>query len=166
MDYIEKEIARIRSLQQEIEELKEMLKAAEARKHAAEEHLAERMLADGNVQVRTASGTLVTVKQDVRGTWPKERAEEAAEWLREHGAEGIIKTQLTANFSPGFLDEAQRIAQELARRNFIRDVEVGPRVHPQTLWAYLREALAEGALDEEGMRLFNVFVRNTVSIKE
>lgn len=163
---IEQDISEIKALEQKISETELLLKDLIAKKAAKEAALAERMLENGHSKIETVSGYVVRVKDDVRATWPKERADEAIAWLAARGGEGIVKTTMTTVFEPGHFDEARHIAQEMMRRNIVRECEVAPRVHPQTLWAFFRECLENGTVDDEGMNLFNLFVRKTVSIKE
>lgn len=163
---IEQEVEAILELERRIEETEDIAKTLKQQKLQAEERLAEKMLAANQISVRTRKGYIVKVKEDVRGTWPKDRAEDALQWLETRQAGDVVKTEVVATFLPGFVDEAKRAAQQLARHNAVKGVTVETRVHPQTLAALLRELLAEGKVDQEGMDLFSVFTRLGVSIKE
>jgi hypothetical protein len=88
------------------------------------------------------TGEKITIKSDVYASVPKERREEAWNWLDGHGFGDLIKTTVETKFGKGELEQARGLVGELMEKGLHPALEQG--VHPSTLRAWLREQLAEG----------------------
>lgn len=106
---------------------------------------------------KTQTGLIITVKENIRASIPKAKVLEAIKWLRDNGHERIIKH--TFSVIPAD-DEA---AQELVKALNGFDYSDAPKVHPQTLGAFCREMLEEGA--EFPLELFGVHRQRISKVK-
>jgi hypothetical protein len=83
------------------------------------------------------SGETIEVKDDFVVGIPKERQEEAYNWLETNGYGSIIKTLVAVEFGRGELGKAQQLADSLAKRKF--NCGLARNVHWQTLKAFVVE---------------------------
>ena len=101
----------------------------------------------------------------VKGSWPSdpERREKAVKWLKDHDADGILKTVLTARFPRS---EAKRAEEALALVRpicgKIGDATLTATVHPQTLAKFARERIESG--EEVDLETLGVFTRRMVKV--
>lgn len=89
------------------------------------------------------SGEKLTIRQDVYASIPKENKAAAMAWLEQNNFGGLIKTEVKAAFSRGDLPMAKDLLNELLGRRIEAALEAN--VHPQTLAAFLRGQIKEGA---------------------
>lgn len=87
----------------------------------------------------------VTVGDRYEGSLPKDpiKRERAIDYLNRHGAGDIIKVDVELHFAKGERDQAQAIAEDLARRGFSPMISEG--VHPSTLKSFVRHQVEAGA---------------------
>lgn len=100
-------------------------------------------------------GWKVKIDDFVSGSLPKEgdRHERAVRWLEEHGAGGLIKTDLTLAFGKSQHNEALDLAGRLEAEGLAPIIKSG--VHTQTLHAFARERIRSGEpLDIEVLGLY------------
>jgi hypothetical protein len=89
------------------------------------------------------NGLKVQVEELVSCAITAEKRAEAHEWLRQHGFGGLIKILVEVPFAKGEEERAAALYAELADKDY--PVEAEETVHPQTLKAFVREQLGEGA---------------------
>lgn len=124
--------------------------------------------------VTTDGGRVITRKQIVSGTWPKdedgenaEAVKKAVEWLRQERLEGLIKAQIKIDFDKGDFTEAEGLfnaIRSLPQANKIKALTLKEGVHPQTLNATLRQRMEEGK--ETPLELFNGYTAWIAEITE
>jgi len=149
-------VAQLAQADAEVEFLEEQLKAAAARaRRLRENDVPELMESVGLKELSTTDDLHVTLRKEVRATWPKAGTSaraEAVKWLEAHKHGDLIKHMATVRF--GKTPEDQELHQKylaVLRKHLPRvharlaEDEV---VHPQTLCAFLREQLAEGTATE------------------
>ena len=89
------------------------------------------------------TGETITVRDDVAASIPAHYREKAFAWLAARGYDGIIRTNLTVEYSRGdhakAIEDAQMITHTLHRPTSMEE-----KIHPQTLRAFIRERMAEG----------------------
>ena len=85
----------------------------------------------------------ITLEHKVRGTLNSAPDTEAAiAYLAQHGFEGAMQTKVSLDFKEGELDEeAVATLQDLAEREFGKDVHLDRKINPQTLMAFVREQI-------------------------
>lgn len=144
----------------EAEKIGLMLKEANKKAQALrEESLPSALQEFGVNQLRLETGQVITIKQDVYASIPKDGQQEAYAWLTDNGHGGLIKSEVQVSFDRGELDKASTLVGRLEEEGF--HPEFQEKVHPQTLKAFLREQIAAGVkipMDLFGARA--VFVAN------
>ena len=111
-------------------------------------------------KLKLKDGEAVEVKKIYGATIPKEKQEEAFEWLRNNGLGDIIKNDITVTFGRGEDNKAASYV-DLARGNGFEPVQkIG--VNPMTLKALVRERLESG--QDVPADLFKPFEGNQTKI--
>jgi hypothetical protein len=103
------------------------------------------MMAAGTSSFSTTDGTEITLKDVLSGNIPKEdlvAREAAIKWVETHDGKDLIKTKLEASFGRGDKKAAQAAAAALKKLKV--DVSVKEDIHPQSLFAYVRNRLETG----------------------
>ena len=111
-------------------------------------------------KLKLKDGEAVEVKKIYGATIPKDKQEEAFEWLRNNGLGDVIKNDITVTFGRGEDNKAAEYAN-LARGNGFEPVQkIG--VNPMTLKALVRERLESG--QDVPADLFKPFEGNQTKI--
>ena len=143
----------------------ELKKAQERVRRLREHDIPDLMRSCGVKKLTTTSGLDVAMREAVRATWPKDGPQklEAMEWLEANGHGGLVKREFVIKFSREDEAWAKKFEADLRKRKRELNVERKESVHPQTLCAFLREQLAEGA--QVPMQTFRAFVQTFAHIK-
>ena len=80
---------------------------------------------------------------DVYSSLSNENKPKAYAWLNSHEYGGLIKVELSINYSKGEKEKAEAMLSELTRKGL--NVDLTENVHHSTLAAFLRERVREGA---------------------
>ncbi len=136
--------------------LEEALSAAKKELH----HLKTNVIPDAMAEVgldefKLPDGSKVSVADFVSGSLPKdpERRANAIRWLEAHDASGLIKTEISLNFSRSQHNVALDVFEGLKKQQLEPVLESS--VHAQTLQAFAREAIKNGnEIDTEVLGLF------------
>lgn len=132
---------------EEIAGMEESLKSMkQKRRQIAESDLPEAMDAAGMSEFKLASGRKVSLTINTYATISKKNEEPAFGWLRDHGYDDIIKRELRLLFGKGEDEKAFAVYDSLQKRPDLSDNEIISKesVHPSTLKAFVRRALADG----------------------
>ncbi len=105
----------------------------------------------------------VEIKPFVAGSLPKEedKREAALDWVREHQASDIIKSQLAVEFDRGedeFADKVKALLDELGV-----EYEASVGIHAMTLIAFANERMKNG--EEVPLETLGLFAGRTAKIK-
>lgn len=150
-DQLDSTLSRLRTaireaidLETTVKEVEEELKAYKKALQHVQTITVPDLMAQIGLSEAVIDNVRVTVEQKIVGGWPKdeEAARKAAQWLETHDAGGLIKVELGLQFGRGELEEAHKVASELAAEGY--EPEVNETVHPQTLYAFARERLKSG----------------------
>ena len=106
-------------------------------------------------------GSKVKIKPLYGASIPKQRTEEAHEWLRNNGYDDIIKNVVACSFGRGEDQQAASFKEAASRMGLAP--EQNESVHSSTLRAWVRERVENG--DEFPMDLFGAFVGQRAEIK-
>lgn len=139
--------AKVASIEAELNTAREKLK------DIAEKRLPEMMDQVGLEDFRTRSGIQIKIAENIRASIPKARADEAFSWLIKNNHEALIKREVAVQFGKGESEHAKVLAGNLVKLGF--SPEMSATVHSQTLSAWVRKKLEEGA--EIPLDLFGVF---------
>tara|TARA_R110000803_G_scaffold151855_2_gene216886 strand:+ start:1244 stop:1801 length:558 start_codon:yes stop_codon:yes gene_type:complete len=103
----------------------------------------------------------VALKPFVSASIPKDRKQEAYQWLRDHGLDDIIKNDVILSFGRGEDDSANKVMLDLEKKGW--HPESKTHIHAMTLKAFVKERVENGqAID---LDLFGAFVSKTADIK-
>jgi len=120
---------------------KALSKAKEHARVLTEETIPSAMQELGVKKLVLDTGQTLTLSQEVYASIPEDGREKAFDWLEENGFGSIIKTEVTAAYGKGGVEDAVKLTEELKERGL--NVEFSRNVHAQTLKAFLREQLAK-----------------------
>lgn len=121
------------------------LKKAQERLASVQEHeLPEEMERLGMKEFTLQNGLSVSVRTILRASVAGDRMPAAIKWLRENGAESLIKRDVTVSFGKGEDKKATELIKRLMRS--VRKYAVGDEesVNTATLKSYVQEKLTEG----------------------
>jgi hypothetical protein len=122
----------------------ELKAAKETQRRLEQDDLPELMRELTLTEIKLADGSAVTVVNEVDCSITEERRPAAHAWLEEHGFGGLIKTAVTVDFARDEREAAAQCAVQI-EETLGRPAQVGERVHPATLKAFVKEQLAAGA---------------------
>lgn len=92
---------------------------------------------------KLADGSEIVVEDKIRASIPVAKKPEAYKWLHDHGYDGIIKTNVSATFGKGDIEEARKAVEALEAAGVSSSVE--QTIHPGTLVSFVKERLAAAA---------------------
>lgn len=168
MKRLTKLIVEMGQLKLECDELGMKLAEKQKELREYEENLVPMLMNEiGQTYVRTKSGIEVELKEEVRASFPKDEKKRAAafRFLEETGDDGIIKREFRIRYGRDSIEWANKLHEELKRLGVANHatVEEDWSVHHQTLLAYIRGKLKEGA--NVPMEAFGAFVQSFAKIK-
>lgn len=129
----------------QLEQLEAQAKDLSAEIRQLEEHTIPEAMDGFNLsEFKTADGYEITISPVLHAAITKANEPAAFGWLRENGHEDLIKNKVEVALDRGQDSEAKAITE------FLQGLHLTPTtkqsVHPQTLAAFCREQLAEGAV--------------------
>jgi uncharacterized small protein (DUF1192 family) len=151
------------TLEQEIEKLETQLKEkSEELKQVQEKDLPEALSECGLSEIKLLDGSKVTVKPYYQANPPKERYDEAMQWLRDNGHGDLIKNDVTVSFGKGEDNRAEDF------KVFLRDNGTSyvdkTGVHAMTFKAFVREQVETGK--NLPFDLLGVYIGQKATIKK
>lgn len=127
-----------------ISELETSLKKEkEDARRLREESIPDYMNEMGVSEIKLSNGFTVNIKDEVYCAIPASRRQEAYDWLTDHDFDSIIKTNVTSLFGKGEIENALALFERLRDEDL--NVNLTQEVHPQTLKAFLKGQLQNGA---------------------
>ena len=119
-------------------------------------------LEEMNLQKFTLTdGSEISVKPIYAASIPKDRRDEAFQWVRDHEFGDLVKNNVTVTFGRGEDDTAKDFIGLCGEQGFVpSQIE---KVEPMTLKAWLRERVEEG--DPIPLDLFGAFISQRATIK-
>lgn len=121
----------------------ELEKARALARDFAERQVPELMDSIGIEEFKTSTGLKIKVQETIRASISAANGPRAYAWLRENGHAALIKRVLKVEFGKGQDEAAEAALKALEERDL--DVDDKTAVNPQTLSAFAREKLREGA---------------------
>lgn len=136
----------------------------EAHRRIVEQDLPEAMDEVDMTEFKFEDGTKVKVSTFYSASIPEDRKDEAFGWLKENDCESLIKGEVKVSFSKGEFEIAQEFLQFIRGFNAKAiNPDYKESVHWQTLRAFVRERVEEGA--SLPLDLFGVFIGRKAEIK-
>ena len=149
------------SHEKHISGLEEELKAEKASLHKITDERLPEALEEMNLQKFTLTdGSEIAIKPVYSASIPKDRRDEAYDWLRENGFGDLVKNNVTVTFGRGEDEKAVEF-QGLVRSNGFEPVQL-EKVEPMTLKGWLRERVEAG--DAVPLDLFGAYIANRATI--
>ena len=149
---LEKEIARYEQFAKE---------KKQALHKITDEQLPEALEEMGLQKFTLTDGAEISVKPIYSASIPRDRKEEAFEWLRNHEFGDLVKNNVTVTFGRGEDETAKDFVSLCGSQGFVpSQLE---KVEPMTLKAWLRERVEAG--DAIPLDLFGAFISQRAIIK-
>lgn len=155
----------VKQLEQEAVAKTIELKALEERaRYFREDIIPEFMFSLGLSEVKLDTGEPITIKTKYFGNISEDRSEVAHKWLKENGYASLIKSNIAMSFTDGLEDQVDLSVLT----EFLTEKEINfnkkDAVHPQTLKAFIKQAMESGT--NFPYHLFGVYVAKEVTMGE
>ena len=149
-------------LEQEIASVEQKLKDKKKALYKITDEQLPEALEEMNLQKFTLTdGSEISGKPIYAASIPKDRRDEAFQWLRDHEFGDLVKNNVTVTFGRGEDDTAKDFIGLCGEQGFVpSQIE---KVEPMTLKAWLRERVEEG--DPIPLDLFGAFISQRATIK-
>ena len=154
-------VRRYNEKQQQIEETENYLKGLKEEKQRIAFEQIPMLMDEMGIERIDVDGATVKLKSFVSASIPADRKQEAFNWLREHGHEGIIKNEIVVSFGKGEDNAAGDVMYQLEERGF--HPEQKTHIHSMTLKGFIREQVEKG--NNIDLDLFGAFVGRTAEVK-
>ena len=154
-------VRRYNEKQQQIEETQNYLKGLKEEKQRIAFEQIPMLMDEMGIERIDVDGAIVKLKSFVSASIPADRKQEAFNWLREHGHEGIIKNEIVVSFGKGEDNVAGDVMYQLEEKGF--HPEQKTHIHSMTLKGFIREQVEKG--NNIDLDLFGAFVGRTAEVK-
>ena len=150
------------TLEQKLAEQERAMKDTKAALHKiTDEQLPEALEEMGLQKFILTDGSEISVKPVYSASIPKDRREEAFQWLRDHEFGDLVKNNVTVTFGRGEDEDAKEFLNLCGSQGYAPDQL--QKVEPMTLKAWLRERVEAG--DAVPLDLFGAFISQRATIK-
>ena len=162
LDSISKLANEAASLERKIADTEQLLKDHKQSLHKiTDEQLPEALETMGLQKFTLKDGAEIAVKPIYAASIPKDRKDEAFQWLRDHEFGDLVKNNVTVTFGRGEDTIAKDFVNMCGAQGFTpSQLE---KVEPMTLKAWLRERVEAG--DAVPLDLFGAFISQRATIK-
>jgi nitrogen regulatory protein PII-like uncharacterized protein len=147
---------KITKLEEELEQVKKK------RQEIAEFRLPELMMAAGMESFTLEDGTGMDLDTFYNAKIPDDKSEVAFRWLEDNGEDAIIKSQVQLAFGKGESEKERELVDILKGAGYMFTRKRG--VHPQTLKAFVRDAIESGK--SLPLDAFGVFIGKRVKVRK
>ena len=154
-------VRRYNEKQQQIEETENYLKGLKEEKQRIAFEQIPMLMDEMGIERIDVDGAIVKLKSFVSASIPADRKQEAFNWLREHGHEGIIENEIVVSFGKGEDNVAGDVMYQLEEKGF--HPEQKTHIHSMTLKGFIREQVEKG--NNIDLDLFGAFVGRTAEVK-
>lgn len=138
-----------------VAEIEADLKEAQRVVRQLEEHDLPTAMEDiGLSEVKTESGLVVKVKNDLHAKKLTQAHGKALDWLRDNAQGGLIKTEVAVPFTAGSEDDADHLVERLSGEGIACAKAMS--VHHSSLGAALRKMLEDGTEIPDFMGAYQV----------
>ena len=155
------QVVKLKNLEDKIKVAEDTLKSLKQQADMISGDVIPTMMTEMNIStLKLADGSAVEVKPVYGASIPKEKQEEAFNWLRQNGLGDLIKNEITVSFGRNEDNKAAQYAVLAQGQGYQPTQKL--KVEPMTLKALVRERIEKG-LDMPS-DLFNVFAGNRTKI--
>ncbi len=157
-ELVRKQIA----LEKRVEDIEEELKAAkENLRQIAEQDLPNALHEMGMKEVKMEDGSVVSVSNFYNVSIPKDKTEEAFDWLRLNGHGDLVKNVVSATFGRAEDNRAKDLIGKLSDEGYA--VAQKQWVEPMTLKAFAKEQVEQGS--DIPTDLFGLYIGEKAKIR-
>ena len=150
------------ALEHKLAEQEQAMKETKAALHKiTDEQLPEALEEMGIQKFTLTDGSEISVKPIYSASIPKDRREEAFQWLRDHEFGDLVKNNVTVTFGRGEDADAKEFMNLCGSQGYVPDQL--EKVEPMTLKAWLRERVEAG--DAVPLDLFGAFISQRATNK-
>ena len=162
LDGVSRLAAEAANLEKEISAAEQLLKDKKQALHKiTDEQLPEALEEMGLQKFTLTDGAEISVKPIYAASIPRDRKDEAFQWLRDHEFGDLVKNNVTVTFGRGEDETAKEFVGLCGSQGFTpSQLE---KVEPMTLKAWLRERVEAG--DPIPLDLFGAFITQRATIK-
>jgi len=154
-------VRQLRSLEQQIADAEDHIKALKQQKHSLSTEIIPSMMDSMGVERVDVDGVSVVRKNVVHASIPPNRKDEVFQWLRENNLDDIIKNDVTCSFGRGQDNAAGHVLGQLREQGY--DPVQKTHIHPMTLKGFVRERIENG--QDIDLDMFGAYIMNTAEIK-
>jgi Neuraminidase (sialidase) len=154
-------------LEQHIAQLEEDAKVFRKQQHYLRSQVIPDIMAELQMSELVSAGHKIKVEDFYSGSLPKEseKRQAALDWLKTHGGEALIKTELTVPFAKSQHNVAIALTEDLAKQGY--NVSLDSTVHSQTLLAFVREKVRNGDdIDFDTLGIYSGKVAKITEVKK
>jgi len=155
------QVVKLKNLEDKIKLAEENLKKLKQEEELLSGEIIPTMMTEMNIStMKLADGSAIEVKPVYGASIPKDRQEEAFNWLRKEGLGDLIKNEVTVSFGRNEDNKAAEYAVLAQGQGYQPTQKL--KVEPMTLKALVRERIESGK--DMPSDLFNVFAGNRTKI--
>ena len=155
------QVIKLRDLEDQIKNVEDNLKSLKQKADTLSGEVIPTMMTEMNIStMKLADGSAIEVKPVYGASIPKDRQEEAFNWLRKEGLGDLIKNEVTVSFGRNEDNKAAEYAVLAQGQGYQPTQKL--KVEPMTLKALVRERIESGK--DMPSDLFNVFAGNRTKI--
>ena len=155
------QVVKLKNLEDKIKLAEENLKKLKQEEELLSGEIIPTMMTEMNIStMKLADGSAIEVKPVYGASIPKDRQEEAFNWLRKEGLGDLIKNEVTVSFGRNEDNKAAEYAVLAQGQGYQPTQKL--KVEPMTLKALVRERIEAGK--DMPSDLFNVFAGNRTKI--
>ncbi len=162
LDGVSRLAAEAANLERDISDAEFLLKDKKQALHKiTDEQLPEALEEMGLQKFTLTDGSEIAVKPIYAASIPRDRREEAFQWLRDHEFGDLVKNNVSVTFGRGEDSIAKDFVGLCGAQGFVPNQQ--EKVEPMTLKAWLRERVEAG--DPIPLDLFGAFISQRATIK-
>ena len=150
------------ALEHKLADTEKLMKETKAALHKiTDEQLPEALEVMGLQKFTLTDGSEIAIKPIYAASIPKDRKEEAFQWLRDNDHGDLVKNLVSVSFGRGEDDTAKEFVGLCGAQGFVPTQ--AEKVEPSTLRGWLRERVEAG--DPVPLDLFGAFISQRATIK-
>jgi len=150
------------ALEHKLADTEKLMKETKAALHKiTDERLPEALEVMGLQKFTLTDGSEIAIKPIYAASIPKDRKEEAFQWLRDNDHGDLVKNLVSVSFGRGEDDTAKEFVGLCGAQGFVPTQ--AEKVEPSTLRGWLRERVEAG--DPVPLDLFGAFISQRATIK-
>ena len=150
------------ALEHKLADAEKLMKETKSALHKiTDEQLPEALEVMGLQKFTLTDGSEIAIKPIYAASIPKDRKEEAFQWLRDNDHGDLVKNLVSVSFGRGEDDTAKEFVGLCGAQGFVPTQ--AEKVEPSTLRGWLRERVEAG--DPVPLDLFGAFISQRATIK-